>query len=95
MAIADASAYSSTVPAMSEAIDHAWDAALDELGARDAIVCDPVSGGARPWTRAMSGLARELIQDGTAPQEVELQLHEVADRDVVEDAEVRSEYLEA
>ena len=92
---------------MSEAIDRAWEAALDELGAgdadierglrihRDAIVCDPVSGGARPWSPAMSALARELIRNGTAPQDMELQLQEVADRDVVADAEVRSEYLEA
>ena len=92
---------------MSEAIDRAWEAALDELGAsdadverglrihRDAIVCDPVSGGARPWAPAMSALARELIRDGTAPQDMELQLQEVADRDVVADAGVRSEYLEA
>ena len=92
---------------MSEAIDRAWEAALDELGAgdadierglrihRDAIVCDPVSGGARPWTRAMSALGRELIRKGTAPQDMELQLQEVADRDVVHDAGARSEYLEA
>ena len=92
---------------MAKAIDRACEAALDELGAgdadierglrihRDAIVCDPVSGGARPWSPAMSALARELIRNGTAPQDMELQLQEVADRDVVADAEVRSEYLEA
>ena len=96
-----------TVSEMAKAIERAWEAALDELGAgdsdierglrihRDAIVCDPVSGGARPWSPAMSALARELIRDGTAPQDMELQLQEVADRDVVADAGVRSEYLEA
>lgn len=92
---------------MHEAIERSQAAALDELGAsdadierglrihREAIVCDPVSGGARPWTGAMSALARELISEGTDPQDMEQRLQEVADRDVVHDAGVRSEYLEA
>jgi len=92
---------------MSTAIDRPAEAALQELGAgeadikrglrihRDSIVCDPVSGGARPWSRTMTALARELMRRNMPPLDMESELQEVADRDVVADAGVRAEYLAA
>ncbi len=92
---------------MGTAIDSPAAAALAELGAseadverglrvhRDAIVCDAVSGGARPWSRAMSDRARELIERRMPPFEMEGELQEVADHDVVSDPLVREEYVAA